>query len=187
MANRSPIIRFGIGVDGKRSGYWRVRAGVARPELFLEREGQGGQWHLSLHESGRWQMKFGQEERVSWARPDEFVPGYTRAAGIVQPASVAFTDDAPGRTRQSRVRCPGLGPTTFSIFFERPGATWTAGPARNAMGTLLVGTLPWPEVPERAPSWLIKSLCRLATRPSSRPVKRDLRRCGSTQRPGRCL
>jgi hypothetical protein len=52
MDNRNPILRFGILSDGKRSSYWRVRAGVARPELFLEREGSGKQWHFSLHASG---------------------------------------------------------------------------------------------------------------------------------------
>jgi hypothetical protein len=36
--NRSPIIPFGIATGGKRSSYWRVRSGMKRPELFLERE-----------------------------------------------------------------------------------------------------------------------------------------------------
>jgi hypothetical protein len=38
MENRSPILRFGITTEGRRSSYWRVRAGMKQPELFLERE-----------------------------------------------------------------------------------------------------------------------------------------------------
>ncbi len=52
----------------------------ARPELFLEREGSGTQWHFSLHESGQWHLKEGGQERVTWVRPGELVPGFTRAS-----------------------------------------------------------------------------------------------------------
>jgi hypothetical protein len=44
VENRSPIIRFGITADGKRSACRRLRSGMAKPEIFLEREGQGGHW-----------------------------------------------------------------------------------------------------------------------------------------------
>jgi hypothetical protein len=47
--NQSPILRFGITADGKRSSYRRLRAGVAKPELFLEGEGYGKKWHFNLH------------------------------------------------------------------------------------------------------------------------------------------
>jgi hypothetical protein len=50
--NKSPILGFGIMSDGKRSSYWRVRAGVAKPELCMERESNGKEWHFSLHASG---------------------------------------------------------------------------------------------------------------------------------------
>jgi len=51
MENRNPILRFGIISDGKRSSCWRVRAGMAKPELFMEREGYGkktGSSHRSV-------------------------------------------------------------------------------------------------------------------------------------------
>ena len=33
MENRSPVIRFGITTNGRRSSYWCVRAGRNQPEL----------------------------------------------------------------------------------------------------------------------------------------------------------
>jgi hypothetical protein len=54
VENRSPIIRFAIASDGKRAAYWRLRAGLNQPELFLEREGYGKKFHFSLHASGQW-------------------------------------------------------------------------------------------------------------------------------------
>jgi hypothetical protein len=140
--NRSPILRFGILSDGKRSSYWRVRAGVARPELFLEREGFGKHWHLSLHQSGRWHLKEGGKERISWARPDEVVPGYTRAVGIVQPVAVTHRDDAAPEGMELVTVPPEAEPTTFSVFMERPGANLNGWPGKNAMGTVFVGRIP---------------------------------------------
>jgi hypothetical protein len=55
VENRSPIVQFGIIADRKRSASWRLCSGIAKPELFLEREGEGEgcKWHFSLHESGQ--------------------------------------------------------------------------------------------------------------------------------------
>jgi hypothetical protein len=73
VENRSPIVRFGIAVGGKRASYWRVRAAMKHPELFLEREAYGKKFHFSLHASGRWHMKEGRQQRLSWARPGEVI------------------------------------------------------------------------------------------------------------------
>jgi len=35
VRNESPIIKFGITTDGKRSSYWRLRAGMKRPDCSL--------------------------------------------------------------------------------------------------------------------------------------------------------
>jgi hypothetical protein len=47
VGNQRPILLFGITTDLKRSSYWRVRAGTAKPELFFEREGCGKKWHFT--------------------------------------------------------------------------------------------------------------------------------------------
>jgi len=142
VENRSPIVRFGITSKGKRSGCWRLRSGVAKPELFLEREGQGRQWHFSLHESGRWHMKENGKPLFFWARPPEVVPGYTRAIGIVQPVAVAHHDErAPGDVVLIPVS-PETQAVAFSVYFERPGANMNGWPGKNADGTLFVGRMP---------------------------------------------
>jgi hypothetical protein len=142
MENRSPILRFGITTEGRRSSYWRVRAGMKQPELFLEREGYGKKWHFSLHASKRWHMKEGRKERLRWAKPDEVVPGYTRAVAILQPVAVAHREEsAPEGVTLIRVSLDA-DPTTFSIFIERPGANLNGWPGKNADGTTFVGRIP---------------------------------------------
>ena len=68
MENNSPILCFGIVVNGRRYSYWRLRAGAKQRELFLEREGYGKQFHSSLHASGQWHMKEGRRGRITWSR-----------------------------------------------------------------------------------------------------------------------
>jgi hypothetical protein len=133
VENKSPIICFGITAGGKRSSYWRVRAGAKQPELFLEREGCDKRFHFSLHASGRWHMKEGRHERISWVRPGEVVPGYTRAVGIVQPVAMAHRGDpAPDDVVLMPVT-DDAEPTTFSLFIERPGANLNnSWPGKNA-------------------------------------------------------
>jgi hypothetical protein len=143
VSNQSPILCFGITAEGKRSSYWRLRAGVAKPELFLEREGYGKKFHFSLHASGQWHMKEGRHERISWARPGEVVPGYTRAVGIVQPVATAVREDPPAEEPVLVPVPADADPTTFSVFIERPGANLNnSWPAKNADGTTFVRPYP---------------------------------------------
>jgi hypothetical protein len=140
--NRSPIVRFGITSDGKRSACWRLRSGMAKPELFLEREGQGRHWHFSLHERGQWHMKENGKPLFRWRRPPEVVPGYTRAVGIVQPIAVAHHNEpAPDDVVLIPVS-PETQAVAFSVYFERPGANLNGWPGKNADGTLFVGRMP---------------------------------------------
>jgi len=143
VENRSPITCFAITSDGKRAAYWRLRAGLKQPELFLEREGYGKKFHFSLRASGQWHMKEGRQERISWARPGEVVPGYTRAVGIVQPVATAVRED-PAAEEAVLVPAPtDANPTTFSLFIERPGGNLdNSWPGKNAEGTTLVGRIP---------------------------------------------
>ncbi len=142
VENRSPVISFGISSGDKRSAYWRVRSGMKKPELFIEREDHGALWHLSLHESGRWHLKMTNEARVHWVRPAEMVPGYTRAVGIVVPYMVTYKEDAAPAGVELVPIEPHSDPMTFSLFIEEPGANLDGWPGKNAMGTALVGRLP---------------------------------------------
>jgi hypothetical protein len=142
VENKSPILCFPITADGERSSYWRLRAGVAKPELFLEREGYGKKFHFSLHESGQWHMIERRKERIVWARPGEVAPGYTRAVGIVQPVAVANREDpAPDDVVLVPVAADAE-PVTFSLFIERPGANLdNSWPGKNADGSMFVGRI----------------------------------------------
>jgi hypothetical protein len=143
VTNQSPIIRFGITSAGKRSSFWRLRAGVAKPELFLEREDYGKKFHFSLHASGQWHMVQGGKERISWAKPDEIVPGYIRGFAIVQPVGVAVREDAAPDDVELVQVSPDAEAKTFSVFFERSGANLdNSWPGKNADGTTLVGRIP---------------------------------------------
>jgi hypothetical protein len=148
VSNESPIIEFGITTDGKRSSYWRPRAGVKRPELFLEREAYGKRWHFSMHASGRWHVKESRKARVSWTKPNEVVAGYTRAVGIVQPVAVAHREDQARSEVVLVPVAPDAQPTTFSVFIERPAPTSTVGPERTPMARPSSGVSRWPPSPE---------------------------------------
>jgi hypothetical protein len=88
-------------------------------------------------------MKVGRQERISWARPDEVIPGYTRAVGIVQPVATAIRDDPPAEEVVLVPVPADASPTTFSLFIERPGASLDSSwPGKNADGTTLVGRIP---------------------------------------------
>jgi hypothetical protein len=106
--------------------------------------GEGGEkFHFSLHASGQWHMKEGAQERISWARPGEVVPGYTRAVGIVQPVATAVREDPPVEKTVLVYVPTDANPTTFSLFIERPGANLdNSWPGKNADGTTLVGRVP---------------------------------------------
>jgi hypothetical protein len=66
-------------------------------------------------------MKEGRKERFTWTRPDDVIPGYTRAVGILQPVAVAHREDpAPVGVVLIPV-ARDADPNTFSLFMERPG------------------------------------------------------------------
>jgi hypothetical protein len=115
---------------------------LAKPELFLEREGYGEKWHFSLHASGKWHMKLHGQKSIMWDRPGELVPGYVRAVGIIQPAAVAHREeDFPTDTVSVAVSSDS-DPTAFSIFIESPVANMNSWPGKNSMGTAFIGRIP---------------------------------------------
>jgi hypothetical protein len=115
---------------------------MAKPELFMEREGYGKKWHLSLHASGQWHLMESGKERTTRTRPPEMVPGYTRAVGIVQPVVVAHREDPAPEGVELVPVAPDADPMVFSLFLERPGANMNGWPGKNADGTTFVGRIP---------------------------------------------
>jgi hypothetical protein len=111
-------------------------------KLFLQREGYGSTWHLSLHASEQWHMKESGKPRIRWNRPAEIVPGYTRAVGIVQPVVVAHREDpVPDGVELVQVTADA-NPIVFSLFLERADADVSGWPGKNADGSTFVGRIP---------------------------------------------
>jgi hypothetical protein len=96
----------------------------------------GGERKVRLH------MKAGRKAQLVWTKPDEMVPGYTRAVGIVQPVAVAHREDPAPEGVELIPVAPDADPTTFSVFIERPGANVTGWRGKNADGTAFVGRIP---------------------------------------------
>jgi hypothetical protein len=135
--------RFGINVGGLRSRTWRVRSGVKRPELFIEREGLEDIAHVSLHESGKWHMKARGKAVFHWLRPDEIHPGYTRAMVIAQPWPVAMhADAAPDGSIFVPLHKGDERTPQFNIFVERPGANQDTWPGSRSLNTQLITRIP---------------------------------------------
>ncbi len=137
-------LRWWLGTRvSKRSSYWRLRAGVAKPELFLEREDYGKKFHVSLHASGQWHMVEGRKERISWTKPDEFVPGYTRGFGIGAARRCGRPKGCSSGRR--RAGCGGAGRRGDDVqrllrADRRQPGQQLAG--EDADGTTLVGRIP---------------------------------------------
>ncbi|MGH3933443.1 MAG: hypothetical protein ACRDS1_00425 [Pseudonocardiaceae bacterium] len=115
---------------------------MKNPELFLEREIFSKQWHLSLHASGQWYLRNRRREVLSWSRPAEQFPGYTRAIGIVLPVGVVHRGDVPPPDVTLVKVSADSHPVIFSLFLEQPGANMNGWPGKKAMGTVLIGRLP---------------------------------------------
>ncbi|MEV4517143.1 hypothetical protein AB0K00_50340 [Dactylosporangium sp. NPDC049525] len=131
-----------------------------QPELFLEREDYGRRFNLGLHASGQWHMKEGRRERITWPRPAEVFPGYTRAVGIAQLAAVADREDsAPADVALVSVT-EDAEPTTFSLVIERPGANLDdSWPGRNANDARSSAASRAPSVPVDVASSPFRSRC----------------------------
>jgi hypothetical protein len=85
----------------------------------------------------------GPQGQIVWKKPDEFVPGYTCARGIVQPVVVAVREDEVPDDVELVAVSPDAEATTFSVFFERSGANLdNSWPRKNVDGTTLVGRIP---------------------------------------------
>jgi hypothetical protein len=148
---------------------------MAKPELFMEREGYGKKWHFSLHASGQWHMKESGKERVTWTKPAEVVPGYTRAVGIVQPVVVAHREDPAPNGVEFVPVAPDAEPTVFSVFIERLGANMNGWPGRTPTARSLSDGFPSPPMPGRAASLPCRRRLRPAGVELPRPSDDELR------------
>lgn len=156
--SRSPDdLLFAITTGGRRSSYWRVRAGAKQPELFIERENftRHSQWHVSLHASKHWHLMNRRHEVLSWAQPAEQIPGYTRAIAIVLSVGVVHRGDVPPSDVKLVRVDEDAEPVVFSVFLERPGANLEGWPCKKTMPTAFIGRFPLAPRSPGAGTWCV--------------------------------
>ena len=98
---RAEVVRFAVGgADEPRSLVWRVWTTKGKSDLYISGRLQGGDWKVSLHESGDWRFALtrefsqaqGMDERLifeKWERPQPLREGVTPAFEIMVPSSLA--------------------------------------------------------------------------------------------------
>ena len=84
---RSEVVRFAVGgPDEPRSLVWRIWTHRGTSNLYISDRLQGGDWKVSLHESGDWRFALTREyaearemeDRLfeQWERPQPLYQGY---------------------------------------------------------------------------------------------------------------
>lgn len=116
-------VRFAV-VDsaGYRSADWRVWTSRNHDDVYLAPRLAAGWIKVSLHASGSWQHGFiageaTQQHRPAgssrhfaiWGQPSQLVPGWTRAARIVVPASELQPRSASGTPGRPVAKIPVSG------------------------------------------------------------------------------
>ena len=96
---RAEVVRFAVGApDEPRSLVWRVWMTKGKSDLYISGRLQGGDWKVSLHESGDWRFGLtcefakarGMAERLifeQWERPQPLRDGVTSAFEIMVPSA----------------------------------------------------------------------------------------------------
>jgi len=130
-------VRFAVtGSDGRRSADWRVSTSRNHDDVYLAARLAARWIKVSLHESGSWQhgfinadlaQQYGPPESsrhfAIWDRPAELVPGWTRAAQVVVPASELQTRAKSGTQSRPVTQIPISDPpaaAVIEIWLEAP-------------------------------------------------------------------
>lgn len=155
---RAEVVRFAVGgPDEPRSLVWRVWTTKGKSDVYISGRLQGGDWKVSLHESGDWRFaltrefteKRGSDSRVTfeqWKRPQPLREGVTTAFEIVVPsAELALPPRPLPEDRKKHTKnvtwfppAPEGCSTHFIVMYTEPG--WPAPKA--APHILSIFTLP---------------------------------------------
>ena len=155
-------IRFGVKTEcGKRAATWKCFApkGVGKSDIYILNRNLGSVIKTSLHESGRYHTafitkyfdeKFSESEKdergrfiQKWPEPTELAPGLSLVFRIVTPYSSAITDMSEERHKKTVwiPNAPENMATEVLIIVTKPDVVCTSWPAKNSMGTELIGKL----------------------------------------------
>jgi hypothetical protein len=155
-------IRFGIKTDcGKRASTWKCFApkGVGKSDLYILNRAMGSTIKTSLHESGKYHTAFiskyfnekftdaEKDERGrfvdKWSKPNELAEGLTVVFRIVTPFSSATADMSEEKHKKTFwiQNAPENMATEVVIIITKPDVLISSWPAKNSMGTELIGKL----------------------------------------------
>jgi hypothetical protein len=106
-------IRFNVSDGSRRSATRRVWTARHADDVYAAARLVAGDIKISLHESGSWQHGFASDDKAHgfrvprqsrhfsiWQRPEEIVPGWTRAVRIIIPDAALQIRPAPGTARR---------------------------------------------------------------------------------------
>jgi hypothetical protein len=204
LPSRKFTVRFAVGEpDGPRGCVWRVWSN--KNDVYISAWALTNVQKISLHQSGHWRNAFtsefaakdtpllspGQDRATDkWYRPDDFVPGLTKAFEIVVPASEVTVPTRPeanvfGAKEIAWVQPPPEGYAThFTVLFTSPEVTDTTlpgWPGRNAMGTRHIahaalpnGQTVWVVAHEQAMSEWLQETVAAFKRTALAEMKREL-------------
>ena len=168
------VTRFNVAETGRtrRSTVWTALTAKYTDDVYVAAKPAGRFIKISLHKSGSWQHGFVIDEQAEgfrspgqmrhfaiWRRPEEILPGWTRAIRIVIPDASLQARPAPGTPRKpvtDLLAIPGADAMIAEVWLES-GDNTTPPPLRGAQlagrlrqpggGTVwVVGqrmTLPW--------------------------------------------
>ena len=160
MAKKS--IRFGIKTEcGKRASTWNctVPKGVGKNDIYILNRALGGTIKTSLHESGQchtafigkyYNESFAEAEKdergrfvQKWSKPNELAEGLTLVFRIVTPFSSANTNMSEEKHKKTFwiPNAPENMATEIDIIITKPEVLVSGWPAKNSMGTQLIGKL----------------------------------------------
>lgn len=143
------VIRFNATDTGRmrRSAVWTAVTAKNADDVYVAAKPVGKFIKVSLHESGFWQHGFISDDAAGgfrlpgqmrhfaiWERPEEIVPGWTRAVRIIIPDAALQPRPDPGSPRKpvtDLLATPDADATIAEVWLESAGNT-TPPPLRGA-------------------------------------------------------
>lgn len=152
------VIRFNVAESGRtrRSAVWLAVTAKSTDDVYVATKLAGRFIKVSLHESGSWQHGFISDDKAqgfrspgqprhftTWQRPEEIIPGWTRAVRIIIPDAALQARPSPGTAKKpvaDLLAIPGGDTSIVEIWLES-AVNLTPPPLR---GSQLAGRLRQP-------------------------------------------
>jgi hypothetical protein len=160
------VIRFGVrSSEGFCSSVFRLWANPRASDVYLAARSSAGDFKVSLHSSGKWQIGFtaahvegrspatrtrppvkASDERIvdRWPRPAEMSPGLTKAFAVLVASAGVTLPPADPESDLADVKWHPKPETKrlveFQVFLSTPAVTIRGWPGQSAWATTLIGS-----------------------------------------------